>query len=148
MAELCSFCWKFIFSKDSCGSQDIIQSITLESKQMTDYYFRRRRWFFFWQTCFWQRCLKFFWKFWPFFFIRFLYKKRTKFFFQRSSPGSLDNTFLHKPCKFEQNRSSDNPRNLYYRFQNVVSRRFEINAFKVFTKFLLRRASIGKDAYG
>ena len=25
-------------------------------------------------------------------------------FFQKSFPGSLDNTFLHKPCGFEQNR--------------------------------------------
>ena len=35
MAELCSFCWKSIFNKASCGSQDIIQII------MTDYCFRR-----------------------------------------------------------------------------------------------------------
>ena len=41
MAELCNFCWESIFSKASCGSQDIIQNIPLESKQMTDYCFRR-----------------------------------------------------------------------------------------------------------
>ena len=41
MAELCSFCWKSIFSKVSCGSEDIIQNIPLESKQMTDYCFKK-----------------------------------------------------------------------------------------------------------
>ena len=37
MAELLNFCWKSIFSKVSCGSQDIIQDITLQIKQMSDY---------------------------------------------------------------------------------------------------------------
>ena len=37
ISELCSFCWKSIFSKISCGSQDIIRNIPLELKQMTDY---------------------------------------------------------------------------------------------------------------
>ena len=41
MAEFCSFYWKSIFSKASCGSQDIIQNIPLESKQMIIYCFRR-----------------------------------------------------------------------------------------------------------
>ena len=39
MAELCSFLWKSIFSKASWGSQDVIENIPLESKQMTDYCF-------------------------------------------------------------------------------------------------------------
>ena len=41
MAELFSFCWKSIFSKVSCGSQDIIQNVSLEMKQMSDYCLRR-----------------------------------------------------------------------------------------------------------
>ena len=36
-----SFCWKSIFSKDSCDSQDIIEDIPFESKQLTGYCFRR-----------------------------------------------------------------------------------------------------------
>ena len=39
-------------------------------------------------------------------FHQFFVNNRTKLFFQRNFLGSLDNTFLHKPCKFEQNRSS------------------------------------------
>ena len=41
MTKLCSFRCKYIFSKASVGSQDIIQNIPLESKQMTNYCFRR-----------------------------------------------------------------------------------------------------------
>ena len=66
MAELCNFYWyvcKTIFSKTSCGSQDIIHNIPLDSKQMTDYCFRRVKTIS-QEVCFWRngRCLKFFWQ--------------------------------------------------------------------------------------
>ena len=117
MAELCSFYCKFIFSKASCGSHDIIQNIPLESKQITVFFFRRvkavsQEAFF----CKWQVLEFFFENFNPIFHEFFVNKIRTIFFFQKSSPGSLA-FFLHKH-KFEQNRSSAwYPRNLDYRFQ-------------------------------
>ena len=39
-------------------------------------------------------------------FYHFLKIKREQIFYQETSPGLLDNIFLHKPCKFKQNRSS------------------------------------------
>ena len=41
MARLCGLCWKSIFSKASCGSQDIIQNISLKAIKMKDYCFIR-----------------------------------------------------------------------------------------------------------
>ena len=107
MAELFSFCWKSIFSKASCGSEDIIQNIPLESKLVIDYCFRRVKAVS--QEAFFLangRCLNFFFKLLLHFSLVFCKLKENNFF-QQSSSGSLDNTFLRKPCKFEQNRSSD-----------------------------------------
>ena len=41
----------------------------------------------------------------PIFHQFFVIKRRPNFFSQKSSLSSLDNTFLHSPCKSEQNRS-------------------------------------------
>ena len=102
MAELCSFCWKFIFSKVSYSSHDIIQNSSLEIKQMSDYCLRRveavsQDGVFFLAD---GRYLKFFWKFWPYF-SSFFCKYKNNFFF-KICPGSLSNTFLHKSCEFKQ----------------------------------------------
>ena len=62
MAELFIFFWKSIFSKVSCGSQDIIQNIPLGIKQMIDYCLRRVKAVSQEGDCFWSngRCLKLF----------------------------------------------------------------------------------------
>ena len=83
MAELCSFYWKSIFSKVSYGSQDIIQNIPLESKQMTDECFRRvkavnQEMFFFWQMA---GVWNFFFNF-DLIFHQFVVNERKTFFFK------------------------------------------------------------------
>ena len=84
MAELCGFCWKSIFSKVSCGSEDIIQNIPLESKQMTDYCFKKVKAVS--QGVFWQMA-----GVWIFYenvdpiFLQFFVNKRTHFFSKKLS---------------------------------------------------------------